>query len=360
MIWEEFRNQVQDGIEGRNVGLLTTLPLINRFICGVQRGTYYLVGGETGSGKTAFVDQVFVIDPYTYAFANGKKIKIFYFSLEIEKIRKLAKWVAVKLFRDRGIITSMNEILSRGDSKIPEPVLRFIDEPGSREYYEKLYETVHIFDGGINPTGIFNEITSYCEKNGSWKQKEVILKGVKHETKIYVPNDKEEVVLFITDHLGLIKREHEKGGLRLFNKKENIDKLSEYCIILRNKYGVSPVAVSQFNRELSDIDRQRFKELQPTKNDFKDTGNPGEDCNVMIALFNPMNYNISAYMNNKYNTAKLGGRFRSVSILKNRDGEDNVRIGMNFLGETGIYREFPKVDVITEDIYSKAVNFKPW
>jgi hypothetical protein len=36
-----------------------------------------------------------------------------------------------------------------------------------------------------------------------------------------------------------------------------------------------------------------------------------------------------------YNITRLQDRFRCVGVLKNREGADNVRIGMGFIGEIG-------------------------
>lgn len=133
-----------------------------------------------------------------------------------------------------------------------------------------------------------------------------------------------------------------RGEKELHSTKEKIDKYSEQAIGLRNFFGVSSVAISQFNRDLADIDRRRFTELTPQLADFKNTGNVSEDCNVAITLFNPSRYNLNEY-NGHTNLTQYGGRFRSVSILKNRNGGDLVKISQNFLGEAGVFRDFPSV-----------------
>ncbi len=365
MIFQNFLDQVQDGKEGKNRGLMTSLSAINKILYGVQKGTYYLIGGETGTGKTALVDELFVLDTFDYAKKHGKKIKIFYYSLEISKIRKIAKWTALKIFRDHGIITSMTEILGLEETPIRPEVERLVKTYES--YFEELLESVILIDEGTNPTGVYVMLDNYCRNAGTFKDKIRIIKGKEVKQKIYIPTDSTETVMFIVDHIGLMKREHEKDSKVLLNKKQNIDKLSEYSIILRNTYGVAPVLISQLNRDLSDIDRQRFKELKPQLSDLKDTGNPSEDCNVAILLFNPERYNMQKYGNNRYDITKCGGRFRSVHIVKNREGNDSILIGLNFLGESGLFRQFPiqldhnnNVLPLTDQIYEQARLFKEW
>ena len=56
-------------------------------------------------------------------------------------------------------------------------------------------------------------------------------------------------------------------------------------------------------------------------------------------------------------------RFRSVSILKNRDGAADVRIGLQFVGEVGYFQEIPKASEMNDELYRKIVNlenYKKW
>ena len=352
MYYEQFLNEVERGKLGLNKGLPTGLDRLNKIIGGLQKETYYLIGGEPGTGKTAFVDQAFVIEPILYLLANKQlntKLKIFYESYEISKLRKIAKWVALFIYRDKGIITSINEILSRGDYKITEKIESLL--PGYKDIFDEIFlNSVEINDYKENPTGIYKRVKNYMEKNGNWRNVEVKDKrGSIIRQKIYTPNNPDEYVLLIVDHIGLLRRE------RGYNKKENIDKLSEYVVELRNSYGISPIFVSQFNRNLADIDRQRFKEVQPQMDDFKDTGNCAEDANIVLAGFNPARYNISKYAD--YSVRRINPRFRTAHILKNRDDTDMARIALNFLGECGYFRELPKAENMQEKDYKIAKEF---
>ena len=73
------------------------------------------------------------------------------------------------------------------------------------------------------------------------------------------------------------------------NKKETVDKYSEYTCELRNDYGYTFVHIIHLNRSLSDVERlKHFKEdIYPSSDDIKDTGNISEDCNYLFTLFNP-------------------------------------------------------------------------
>ena len=63
---------------------------------------------------------------------------------------------------------------------------------------------------------------------------------------------------------------------------------------------------------------------------------------AFIGLFSPARYEIEYH--NGYNIAELGDYYRSLSILKNRDGEANIKVPLFFNGASDIFKELPKPD----------------
>src|SRR5690606_16426413 len=90
---------------------------------------------------------------------------------------------------------------------------------------------------------------------------------------VYLENDPNLYTLVIVDHLALVPKE------RGFNTKENIDKLSEYTIILRNKCKFSFAYLAQANRNINDVERLKLEgnNLGLKMSDVKDSGNPVQD-----------------------------------------------------------------------------------
>ena len=68
--FELLAQEVQAGVEGRNSGIPMGFDRLNRYI-GIRRGIYTLIGGLTGSGKTALVDDAFVLNPYDWYLENN-------------------------------------------------------------------------------------------------------------------------------------------------------------------------------------------------------------------------------------------------------------------------------------------------
>jgi replicative DNA helicase len=348
--FQDAKERIDQGLAGENIGLSTGMPKLDKLIGGVGRRTYTLVGANLGIGKTAFVDHAYVLMPYLFSRENKKGIKIrtFYYSFEIGRTEKILKWICYLVWMKYGVVLDVKEIQSKNTLLSADKYAMVLE---MEALIDQMEEWVHIYDRPTNPTGLYMDLKDYAEKNGTWTEVIKTIKGHEIKTKKYVPNDPLEIVQYIEDHVGLARGEKE-----LRTKKEKIDKGSEYGVDLRNTYGISKVAISQFNREIGDLDRRRFSELTPQLEDFKDSGNPAEDANIVIVLFNPLRYNLQEYSG--MNVSRLGGRYRNAVILKHRDGADMQKHHLNFFGEIGHFREFP--DPFLDDHYTKGREYKPW
>lgn len=72
----------------------------------------------------------------------------------------------------------------------------------------------------------------------------------------------------------------------------------------------------------------------------------------MLALFDPYKEGIKSYRG--YNIEELDGKYRACQVLKNRFGECDVEVGLNFFGEINYFCELPKSSEIQD--YSKYTS----
>lgn len=61
---------------------------------------------------------------------------------------------------------------------------------------------------------------------------------------------------------------------------------------------------------------------------------------MVIGLFAPDRYEIDRHRG--YDVKRMQDSYRSISILKNRYGVSNLRVGMYFDGAVGEFRELPQ------------------
>ena len=113
MSFELLRSEVQKGIDGKNNGIPMGFNRLNKYV-GIRKGIYTLIGGLTGSGKTSFVDDAFVLNPFDWYIsqkAPNIKLRMIYRSMERSRTYKLAKWVSRKIFMDQGFLIPVNKLL---------------------------------------------------------------------------------------------------------------------------------------------------------------------------------------------------------------------------------------------------------
>ena len=77
--------------------------------------------------------------------------------------------------------------------------------------------------------------------------------------------------------------------------RESINKLSEYLVILRNRYSFTPIVIQQqvFNET---IDAFKIGKLKPTVTGLSDSKYVARDANLVMSLFTPYNYELKDYM----------------------------------------------------------------
>ena len=348
MSFQKLKQEVQLGIDGRNNGIPMGFDRLNKHV-GIRKSIYTLVGGNTGSGKTSFIDDAYVLNPFDWYINPAKnitdiKLKIIYRSMERNSTYKLAKWISRKIFVDHGTIIPIGKLLGWTDKMTHDEHDLFLMY---EDYANIMKETITLIGGPENPVGIAKELKEHALANGKIEQ-------LDEHNKIYIPNNPNEVTLVILDHIGLLKTTKTQP-----TKKEAIDKMSDELRYARDFFGYSPVVVSQFNRSISNIVRLKNGDVEPQLEDFSESSSTQNDADVVLALFDPMRYKVadpSGYDLGALRDEYGNKYFRSLRLIKNTFGSDDLRIGMGFLGQVGMFKELPKVSAMSAGLYESVVN----
>ena len=327
-IAEKLRNEIDRGRLGLNHGISFGMPKLESIMDGVTRETYTLIISNSGAGKTTFALYAYVYKPLMQHL-DDDNYKVLYFSLEMNEVSLYIKLLSMYIFETYGIELSYKEILSRKKEYVlSDEHYNLVME--CMPWVDKISKKLEIYDKYLDATKMYAILKDRLEKMGQF---------VETETRwVYKPNNPSLTYVVITDHIGLIKP---RAGNTL---KMEIDLYSSYQVTLREKCGISPVIIQQANREQGNIERFKQGKSAFTINDAKDTGNTVQDCNVMIALYNPYRDGLKTYK--KYNIEVLESNFRSIMVLKNRFGDCDVEVGCNFFGNISIFHELPKPDEI--------------
>jgi len=345
--FSDLLGDVDDGRAGKNRGIPMGFDRLNHYI-GLRKKMYFLIGGLTGSGKTSLLDDAFILNPIDWILSKnnlkGQKLHIIYRSMERSRNYKLGKWVCRKIFLDTGRIIPLAKLLGWTGKLSDDDYKLFLSY---KSYIDDVSKIVTLIDGTENPIGIATHLKKHALENGT------VIKIDEYRNQ-YVPDDPSIVTMVIIDHIGLLKPTKEYPS-----KKARIDKMSDELRHVRDFYGYTPVVVSQFNREIANINRIRSGDVEPQLEDFKDSSNTQDDADVVLALFDPMRYKVedpSGYDLDKLKDQWGAKYFRSLRLIKNSYGEDDVRVGLGFLGQVGLFKELPKRRDMTESDYDKVVD----
>lgn len=288
---------------------------------------------------------------------SGIELTIKYFSLEESKRKVILSEVSKYLFTKYGYIVSVKELQSRGRyNTISSEILEKVYE--AEEYVEKFLKNVEIIDFIKNATGIYKYVRDFALTIGTYYDKnnnpltEQEIDDIKHakgevykKISYYKKYNPKHYVIILVDHIGLLESEME-DGVKLTDW-QSIGKYSKkYCLHFRDKFGFIPVNIQQQSSDKERIETNYKGEtverkLEPSLDGLANNKETQRDANVILGLFAPVRYKIREH--NGYDIIALKDKYRSLSILKDRDGiQDGKTLGLFFNGAIDYFKELPK------------------
>lgn len=295
------------------------LPKLENYIPGIVKDQYVLVTSNTKVGKSTFIDNCVLYNPYEYAVSNSIKLKIFYWSMEMSLVEVITRGIIRQIFIKYNVTISRNDIFSLSKNRMSQEIFELI--LSERKYFEVLEDMLVIKEGNINPYGVYKEIDEYCKTTGKY------ING-KYES--------DEFVVNIVDHVGLLQTE--KG----MDKRQTIEKFSSDCISTKNKYGVSHYIVQQQSaekeRSLYTNSGSRIEDKhEPSVDSLRDCKYTSTDCTLMLGIYAPQRYGVTKH--NGINITQYGDEYRSLKVMLNRNGESELYVPLLFKGNVGLVRE---------------------
>lgn len=316
-----FLDTVKEGLNGSFVGLFDGLPKMDRYTNGVQKGRYYLIGGDSSVGKTTFADFM-ILNLWEDAKNRNIPIKIFYYSLEISKADKIAKWISYFIFKNHKIEINPNRILGRVKDKfLTKDEYKLVED--TYNSMQEIFSCMEIIDNTCNPTSVWEHMIRYYESTGNLQREDNNNRYSK--MLYYTPNDTNAITVVVIDHIGLLA--NEKNTITL---KDIIDKMSKYFIVLKNIFNTTVIAVQQFSTDLLQARRQQVLQMTPNKRvlaitptrlDFGDSKATYRDAEVVIGLTKPSQFDIDVVMGMNCSPDGLGSNLTLSYIMKNRYGQ---------------------------------------
>lgn len=284
------------------------------------------------------------------------KLKIFYFSLEMSKEEKMLSCFANILYIKEGLRISPTDLKSTKASKIlPEETLEIIKK--YEKYFEEIEKTVEFIDDIRHGFGIYNLVREYAMANGKIHKRNIEINGKITEVEdYYEPNNPDEYVMIIIDHISLISTE-KRNGVQM-SLHESISVLSsDYLIKLRNRFNYIPVVIQQQSSAQEGIENKKANRLKPTMDGLGDNKLTGRDANVMLGLFSPFRHEIPEYFG--YDITKFKDNIRFLEIMGSRQGGAGTVCPLYFDGAVNYFKELPlPSDPEINKVYEFIKNIK--
>jgi hypothetical protein len=316
-------------------------PDLFKIIPGWLRGTYYCITGSTGSGKSKFARYAFA--EWTYRYCNEQMIpfKVIYFAME-ESFEFFWTTIALdKLLEKTGISLTYYQYKGLHEGMTPEIQLemdKILPEIEEMKKYIKVYDDIS------NPTGLLRTIQKELEEHGQIIEGETFVdeQGNKITHKSFQYNDPDFHLVVVSDHLGLLSPEQNKNAL-VNTLHLAISKWSEYVVkIICKRYNAVVVNVHQQEMAGENNDNFKLGRLEPSEAKLGDNKIIGRDYGVTFGLFNPIKYSLYNYIG--YDTKRFDDNFRTLHLIKHRNGSPNIVKAMWFEGIGNKFEELPSPD----------------
>lgn len=347
---QNFRDRRQKLLDGGVNSIPSPFVRFSNDFIGIEQGTYYLVTSYTKGGKSQFVSYLlYRALMFCYNSKADIKLTILYFALEETPERVLTRFISWLLYdyTDHKVHISPSDLRSsKNDKPVPEEVLDILESDDVKDMID-YFEQHIVFSQESNPTGIYKFCRKYAEEHGRVLTRPAKYKdeyGRLQDTEVfdhYVPDNPDEYVIPVIDTINIIETE------RGFNKKQSIDKLSEYLAkYLRNRYGQSPIVIQQQNTDNESVESVKFNRTRPTTAGLGDSKYTSHDANIVLGLFSPFKFGLKDYLG--YPIDKFKDHFRTLEVLVNRDGELGGIVPLFFDGAVCDWAELPRHDNTTE------------
>lgn len=271
------------------------------------------------------------------------RLKILYFTLEVSKEEKFYEFLCHLLFKLNQIRIDPIRLKSTdAENPVPQEVLDLLASDRYQQYIQRFEECVEFIDDIRNPTGINKYCRAYAlnPANGKSHLKEIeytnLETGVIEKREVpdyYEPNDPDEIRIIIIDNYSNLTLE---SG---YNKMQNIDKMSKYCITLRDNLNYSIVGIQHQAQSQEGIENFKLGKLKPSPDGLADCKTTIRDANMAIGLYSPYKYEIREY--ERYDITRFKNHIRFLEIMENRNGESGSITPLFFDGAVSTFEELP-------------------
>lgn len=273
-----FDDIIKDAENRRNIvlnGGFNCIPLpyerFRKIYPGTEQAKYIIITANQKIGKTKLADNLYIYEPIFFMIEHPEiKINIYCFSLEITPQIKLYDFYSYLLYRLDGICISTSDLRSTNkDRPVEMYILDLLKTDRYQKYIKKFEECVEFITDIKNPTGIYKYLKEKALERGHYNMVEYTKADgtvcqMRDQSNPYSPDDDKVYNFAIIDNYTNLTLES------TFNKQQNIEKMSKYCVELRDVYKYTMIGVQHQAQAQEGIDNIKLNKLEPSSDGLGD------------------------------------------------------------------------------------------
>lgn len=366
-------------------------------------GTYMCMTGPPGTGKTAFIDTEFLLNPILDHMNNPQQyadIYCIYRSMERSSVDKMAKWICYLIYLGtEGKVLMDEATFFQHHSKkrlLTDHDLALVD--ALEDYIKEISKSIDLVTDTDSPEGIKQYLTKTLYRMGSYITTDldkIYRNGEIMKTKIlendvpidkkfdmideqgrpytilrfpstgkevkvspgfsrFYPKKKDQIIMTINDTVDVIK---------ILPKKNETDTTAEHADNMRQfrKDGaLAIIDIKQFGKESEkDFKSSSNHSLTVNQADIKGSHSIAQNADICLSILDPARYNITQWGGHPngdwegYNLERFHETFRLLQIFKNSGNGNLYKMPCIFIGEIGFFNQIPEPRYINETDYQE-------
>ena len=349
MIQLNLTEKIQKNYESFVTGKINYLPFkplgnFTEFFPGLMREELTCFTGTPASSKTSLVKKLVIHDGIEWAMKNEKNLHILYIGMEESKSQFLYSLLSYQGFVMYGLQYNIKDFESIGRT-IDIEDLDKLKEVEKR--VEKMLPYITYHTNLFNSYGIWKTIREFASKRGTFYYNNIPVSGQVGQDNSwdsYVPNDPDEFVVIVLDHLLLIstQKDEKDQAEAIWN---TVEYLRRYAA---NKLRYCVVPIQHQNADSENQDSRKDQTILPTENGLARNKEVARSYLNLIGIANPNKSNqggVRATIGtwDGHNLNQFGNYLRTINIIKSRFGESSVHDSIFTGGRTGWFETIPKI-----------------
>lgn len=341
---ERIEKNHKDFVDGK-INYLPFEPLgeFTNWFPGLMREELTCFTGTPASSKTSLVKKLIIHDGIKWAVKNKVNFHVLYFGLEESRNQFLYSLLSHQAYLMHGLQYNIKDFESIGRT-IDLNHLSLLKE--SEQRVEKMLPYISYYSNIYNSFGIWKAVRDFAANRGTFlfNGNPVDLIDKNNSWDSYIPNDPEEFIVVVVDHLLLLSHQQ--------NEKDQAEAIWNVIEDLRryaaNKLRYAIVPIHHQNSDSENQESRREQNILPTENGLARNKEVARSYLNLIGIANPNKVNAagvnpSLRVWNGHDLTIFGNYIRTINILKSRYGESNVSDSVFFAGRTGYFTTIPKV-----------------